>query len=275
MAMAQLQWKSACRTHIGKIRTINEDAYFERPDIGLWIVADGMGGHWGGDLASQIIVNRLANMTHPGNFSVFVEQVHDALKAANKHILRISQKTRQTCGSTVVCLLLQDTHCAYFWAGDSKLYHVRDRDMKQLTTDHSQAEFYVQLGLLSREQACAHPGAHALTRAIGIAEELYVDFDMIEVKCNDRFLLSTDGLGRHLDDGAIAAILNRGGDAGSTSETLVQATLDGGATDNVTVAVVDISASSIRNDEINKSNDDTFSDLNLKELQAKAAFGKP
>jgi protein phosphatase len=236
---APFTWRSATRTHVGRVRTHNEDSCLEQPERGLWAIADGMGGHTRGEFASRLIVEALAAAEASAQLSAFVTAVETALLDANRQLIEHSGKLQQTIGSTVVVLLLRGRHCVYMWAGDSRVYRIRKDRLQQLTTDHSQAERFVEMGLLSRQEAAQHPAAHLLTRAVGVAEPLALDLDIDQVAGGDRYLLCSDGLDRHLTSAEIAQALGS-----STPEqaatSLIETTLARGAVDNVTVTVVDI-----------------------------------
>jgi serine/threonine protein phosphatase PrpC len=138
-----------------------------------------------------------------------------------------------------VALLLHGRHCVYLWAGDSRAYLLRNGVLEQLTTDHSQVELYVKLGLISREEASTHPSSNMVTRAIGADDQLCLDLDMLEAYAGDRYLLCSDGLHKHLSNNDIAQVLVSGSTA-NVARALIDMTLARGATDNVTVAVIDV-----------------------------------
>jgi serine/threonine protein phosphatase PrpC len=241
---APITWASYALSHIGNVRKVNEDAFLDRAAIGLWAVADGMGGHAAGDVASQMIVSTLNQIELPASLSKFTDAVEDALMQVNQELVNAAQTTRQTSGSTVVALLCHGRHCVYIWAGDSRGYLLRDGVLTQLTTDHSQVEIYVQLGLISRDEALSHPSSNMVTRAIGAERDLYLDLDMLEIRPGDRYLLCSDGLHKHIPQRELGNILGKGSPA-TVAHALVDITLARGASDNVTVAIVDIAASAL------------------------------
>jgi protein phosphatase len=232
-------WRSATRTHTGRVRTHNEDASLEQPERGLWAIADGMGGHTRGEFASRLIVDVLAQAPNGARLSGFVTAVETAVLDANRQLIEHSSRLQQTIGSTLVALLIRGRHCVTMWAGDSRAYRMRRNHCQQLTTDHSQAERFVDLGLLSRTEAAQHPAAHLLTRAVGVVEPLALDVDIDEVTGGDRFLLCSDGLDRHVSNDEIARTLKQGTPEQAAS-ALIDLTLARGAIDNVTVTIVDI-----------------------------------
>ncbi len=243
MSTPSFTWTSATLTHTGNVRKHNEDSCLDRADAGLWAVADGMGGHASGDLASQMIVNTLAKVEPGANLSTYVDRVEEALLSVNRKLVDMAAQTQQTSGSTVVILILFGQYGIMMWAGDSRIYRRRGNEFKQLTTDHSQVEAYVEQGLLTREEAAIHPAGNMVTRAVGAAPDLYLEMDIQELQNGDRYLLCSDGLDKHVTDPEIAQILAKP-DPREAAQTLIDVTLSRGAIDNVTVSVIDIKKNS-------------------------------
>lgn len=237
MSAPAITWRSAIRSDVGKVRKLNEDSGLDKPENRLWCVADGMGGHSAGDLASQMIVNSLAKVKVAAQLSEHVDFVEHSILGVNNRLHELSSAQNQTSGSTVVVLLGGQHHCVFMWAGDSRLYRLRDGQIKQLTTDHTQAELYVEQGLITRETAAAHPSGNMVTRAVGASDNLYLDIDIAEVAPGDRFLLCSDGLDKHVSDPEIETIMGDGEPA-EIVDKLIELTLSRGATDNVTVCSV-------------------------------------
>lgn len=234
-----MSWNSSTLSHVGNVRKLNEDSCLDRAEIGLWVVADGMGGHAAGDLASQLIVNTLAKLPAPDSLTGFVNSVEDGLLAANRRLVTMAGETKQTIGSTVVVLLVHGAHGVYMWAGDSRLYRLRNGKLTQLTTDHSQVESMIQQGIISRAEAGGHPAGNMVTRAVGASENLFVDVDMTRLEAGDRYLLCSDGLDKHVADREIEKILGQGSPE-DVAQKLIDVTLSRGAVDNVTVSVIEI-----------------------------------
>jgi len=246
------RWISAAATHVGKVRQVNEDAMLERGDIGLWAVADGMGGHHAGDVASSSIVNILGEM-HPSNrLSAYVDEVEDRILAINERLRRMAaeHEDNRTIGSTIVAMLAQDSHCAFLWAGDSRVYRSRDDQCVQITRDHSQVEEMVQQGLILREDAEQHPAANIITRAVGASDNLYIDVDIEELMDGDTYLLCSDGLYKHITDEEIAELLKTK-NINDIPHQLINTTLERGAIDNVTVIAVRALRTAAPQSEIN------------------------
>jgi serine/threonine protein phosphatase PrpC len=234
-------WSSYGLSDTGKVRKHNEDSMLARPEAGLWVVADGMGGHSAGDVASQMIVNSLKDVQAGGKLNKYINDIEDRLLEVNKRLVAKAQQTdhKTTIGSTVVAMLAYGKYCVYIWAGDSRLYRLRNGQLRQMSTDHSQVEMYVEKGLISREEALVHPHGNMITRAVGASDELYLDMDIQELAHKDRYLLCSDGLTKHVTDMEIQDILNEGTNQESC-KTLVNLTLERGAVDNITAVVIDI-----------------------------------
>lgn len=236
-----LSWSSFGITDVGKVRKLNEDSLLDRPEIGLWVVADGMGGHEGGDVASQMIVNSLGKIHEGITLDRYIDDIEDRLLKVNKRLLaRAEESERQvTIGSTVVGMVAYDKFCTFFWAGDSRLYRLRNNALRQLTTDHSQVEIYIEQGLINRNEAATHPHGNMITRAVGASDDLYIDFDIQEMKSGDRYMLCSDGLTKHIEDIEFEEMLSEGSVEESCKE-LIALTLERGAGDNVTTIVIDV-----------------------------------
>ena len=213
----------------------------ERPETGMWVVADGMGGHAAGDVASQLIVNSLKKVHEGLSLERYIDDIENTLISVNKKLIDKANESakRTTIGSTVVMMLTHDKYCVYLWAGDSRLYRLRDSQLRQMTTDHSQVEQYVEQGLISREEAAVHPHGNMITRALGATPIFFLDMDIQEMKKGDRYLLCSDGLTKHTEDYEFQEILGNG-TAEEICKEMIDMTLDRGAGDNVTAIVIDI-----------------------------------
>ena len=213
MKVAQRLWSSAGRTDTGKVRARNEDAFLDQPQQGLWVVADGMGGHQAGDLASRLIVESLAELPAGLDFEDRLDALRDCLHRLNRHLSLGLTLTAETpdllVGSTVVALLAEGSRVACVWAGDSRCYLLRGRQLFQLSRDHSLLQQLVEERGMSPADAARQPGAHALTRAIGADEELQLDILELKSLPGDVFLLCSDGLYQDLDHDLLTAALLR------------------------------------------------------------------
>lgn len=237
----RLSWHSYGITDVGKKRKLNEDALLERTEIGLWAVADGMGGHHAGDFASQLLVDSLKKIHEGTSLVRYIDDIEDCMLKANERLIEKAKESDKhtTIGSTIVILLAYEQYCTYIWAGDSRLYRQRDGDLRRLTTDHSQVEQYIEQGLISPEEAIGHPHGNMITRAVGATDTLFLDMDIQEMKAGDRYLLCSDGLTKHIVDYEFQDILQEG-TVEEACKMLIDLTLSRGAGDNVTAIVVDI-----------------------------------
>ena len=234
-----LMWTSSAISHTGNVRPLNEDAYLEKGDIGLWAVADGMGGHNAGDLASTTVIAALAQVNQPDHLSSFVNEVEDQLLKTNTQLREIANQynDNRTIGSTIVTLLAYHQHCIIMWAGDSRAYLCRDGVLSRISRDHSQVEELVRQGIILPEDAETHPSANVITRAVGGSDNLYVDIDAEGVQAGDTFLLCSDGLYRHISDKELNTFLVKE-NLDDICQQLLSLTLERGAKDNVTIIVI-------------------------------------
>ena len=235
-----LRWNSRAISHVGVVRKNNEDSYLHRPDLGLWAVADGMGGHSAGDVASQTVVECLGQVATNGSLSSMVESAEDKLLEANRRLLALAVNQHQrTIGSTAVALLARGSHVACLWAGDSRAYRIRGKRIERMTQDHAMVEDLVSSGLMSRDEAMSHPQANRITRAIGAMPGLFVDVELFALEPGDIFLLCSDGLYKELNDAEIVKALNGNEQA---VDALINLALERRARDNVTVVAVRFTA---------------------------------
>jgi protein phosphatase len=235
---SQFRWTSSARSDAGRVREINEDACLDQSALGRWAVADGMGGHAVGDLASRLVIDALGRLASPVSMKSFVADARARLQTANRQLREEAARRQvQRIGSTVVVLLACDRFCGYIWAGDSRLYLLRQGSLRQLTRDHSQVEALKSLGVLTEEEARHHPAQHMITRAVGATDVLELDDDAIEVVDGDVFLLCSDGLSNEVGEEDMLAVLSKTAGA-NASEELVDLALARGGRDNITAVVV-------------------------------------
>lgn len=234
---AELRLEHAVLTHAGRVRANNEDAYCARPDAGLFLVADGMGGHENGEWAAAAIADAIRDVALSGHFEADSQAVAEALHRANATIWAEAQARGLQMGSTAVALLIRDRRFAVLWVGDSRAYLQRGEQLVRISHDHTQVQEMIDRGLLSPEDADGHPMSHVLARAVGVRDTVAVDVIADEIEPGDVFLLCSDGLMARVEDAEIDAIL-RVQDAAARVERLVALTLERGAPDNVTVVTV-------------------------------------
>jgi serine/threonine protein phosphatase PrpC len=233
------RYLSSSATDVGCTRALNEDALLERPEIGLWAIADGMGGHESGDLASQTIIESLFRIEPALDPAGFLRDVQWRIRVAHQALRREAarRETQSTIGSTVVALLISGQEYTCVWAGDSRAYLLRDGKMSQITRDHSLVQEMVEAGQLEPEQAESHPRANVITRAVGAAEDLELERRTDRFRPGDRIMLCSDGLTRQVPEAEIAEIL-RNSKIAEAAPALVQVALEHKTRDNVSVIVV-------------------------------------
>jgi serine/threonine protein phosphatase Stp1 len=229
-------------THNGTVRKHNEDAFVSRPDIGLWAVADGAGGHDAGEVASGMLAEALNEIPPSLSGAELLTVVRERVAAV--HAALLEEAARRGGGSmiasTLVVLMVRAGHFACLWAGDSRVYLMRGGLMQQVTRDHSLTQELVDAGAITPAQAEHHPQANVITRAVGGGDEV-LELEKVSgtLEAGDRFLLCSDGLSKELDEATLTALL--GTDEGEgPGEALVGAAVAHGARDNVTAVVVDV-----------------------------------
>lgn len=250
MSVIQSEIAQSCGlSHKGLVRQINEDSFLDLPQKGLWVVADGMGGHEAGDVASQMIVASLSRASLTGPLAERLNEIEDVLDQVNRNLLdrgadikaqNPQVKKQLVMGSTIVLLVAEDNRLGVvMWAGDSRVYRLRQGQLTQISSDHSQVATYLRQGLITPEEAAYHPERHMITRAVGSHADLYLEAELCEFVTGERYLLCSDGLTRHLTDPDIAKLLGQGTPE-EVCKQLIDLTLERGAKDNVTALVVEI-----------------------------------
>jgi protein phosphatase len=237
IGVSPFRFDAGSATHAGKVRERNEDACLVRTDVGLWAVADGMGGHEAGDLASRTLVESLDTIEQPEAAADLLEQCEAQIRRANQRIMDLSRaRSGATIGTTAAILLVRNAHYACLWAGDSRIYLVSNGSIRQLSRDHTEVEELVATGTLSREQAEKWP-SNIITRAVGVAEQVELEIATGQVKAGDVFVICSDGLTKHLRDDEILQHAT-GRNARAACEAMLELALERGGLDNVTVVVV-------------------------------------
>ncbi len=248
-----MTWKGKGLTHIGKVRQLNQDAFGIYDHLGLWLIADGMGGHPGGEIASQLAIEKMAahfekhqpalvkNLNMSKAPTVILQQT---LEAAN-HAIRDHARQHielTDMGTTAVAVYIDGRSpsvATIAHAGDSRAYLLRDQTLSPLTRDHSLVEERIELGILTPEQALTHPLRHIITRALGIDQIVAPSMTTIEVTEKDQLLLCTDGLTKMMTDQQIVdTILSGNITPDRTCYALVEEANNRGGEDNVTVVMV-------------------------------------
>ena len=227
---------AAAATDIGLVREGNEDSYLV--DEPLFAVADGMGGHRGGEVASQLALETVEKLFRKGTGDL-AEQVQEA----NRAVFERSVEDRQVAGmgTTLTAALVEGDRIRLAHLGDSRAYLLRDGELRRLTEDHTLVHRMVTEGEISEEEAEAHPQRSVLTRALGVDMFVDVDDDVVQVRSGDRLLLCTDGLTGMVPEDEIEEMLQGIADPSEAAERLVRRANEAGGVDNITVVVLDFS----------------------------------
>jgi serine/threonine protein phosphatase Stp1 len=239
MSIGAINVRESAATHVGLVRSSNQDSYCCNQAAGVWVVADGMGGHYGGERASAAIVERIGDISAHGSFVQNLSAARAAIATANKHIFDEAKAEGRQMGSTVVALVIGEGRYAVLWAGDSRAYLKRGDSFRRLTRDHSQAEELVDAGLLDQQSVAGHPSSHILVRAVGVLPSVDIDEVAGDSAENDTFLLCSDGLHNLVSETEMAKMIDYEAFA-RVSEQLVELGLERGAPDNITVCLTSV-----------------------------------
>lgn len=249
------QARAAGKTDVGRVRTHNEDAYLVRGELGLFAVADGLGGHNAGEVASQMALQAIESfvaraveredITWPfqpsPNLTTAENTLMAALKLANAVVWGEAQRSgeRQGMATTIVALFLNNDSATIAHVGDSRLYRVRGGQIEQLTEDHSLVRQQFNAGTITAEQMAHHPMRNVITRAAGSREEVEVDVRSVPLEAGDVFVLCSDGLSGEITDAEIGGVVtDLAGDPEQAAQDLVERAVAAGGHDNTTVVVV-------------------------------------
>jgi serine/threonine protein phosphatase PrpC len=237
----RLKFHSAASTDVGKSHQENEDSFLNDPARGLWIVADGMGGHSAGKIASEAVVATLERVELPDDIDGRVELITQALQAANAEMRKLSESHADYAGlgSTVTAIVVAGSDAAILWAGDTRVYRKRGDGLEQLTKDHSERQEMVERGdVLS----ILRP-TNVITRAVGGADTLRLSEIRQVVQTGDRFLICSDGAYEDIPPGDLVELLNQP-DCQAACDEIIERVLQGRAKDNATALIVDAVADS-------------------------------
>lgn len=238
---------------VGKKRSKNEDHYLVNEELGLYIVADGMGGHSGGEFASRFAVNTVEEVIQSMNTDPeatvisgvnseetdFGDRLRYAIQVASQKIYdqAMFDQELRGMGTTIVAVLVQGDRLCVAHVGDSRGYLLRGGHLKQITFDHSLVSEQMRAGLISEKDAKNHRFKNIITRSVGYQEDVEIDLNYLEVKSGDRLLLCTDGLSNMLNDERILAIMSDKKDIREACQDLVNQANANGGDDNVTVLI--------------------------------------
>ena len=224
-------------THVGLRRELNEDTYYGDSELGLWLVADGMGGHEYGEVASALAREAVVRETRQGT------PLSQAIRIADEEIITASRRRQDALpmGTTVVAARVNGSRFEVAWVGDSRVYLWRDGKLAQLSQDHSYVQELITQGVISIDQARSHPQRNVVTQALGVTDPNHLNVETMtgELRPGMQLLLCSDGLTEEVDDKGIASTLRHDDcSAQECVDTLIAAALDGGGSDNVTAILV-------------------------------------
>ncbi|WP_395344144.1 PP2C family protein-serine/threonine phosphatase [Ningiella sp. W23] len=239
--MNSSRWMCVAKTDVGTVRKVNEDNYLDCCSAGLWCVADGMGGHARGDVASQLIIEGLSKLIDASKSEskspLNLQQISECIQSVNSVLIQLSKRHDSIVGSTVAILFIQGAKVYCIWAGDSRIYRLRDRYIFRMTRDHSQVEDMVDAGLISASEAEHHPKANIITRAVGAHEELKLEIASFDLDDDDRFLVCSDGLNKVMSDQELESFILEHPFA-DAADALIDIANKRNARDNVTAILV-------------------------------------
>jgi len=235
--MTKLRWASGSCSHVGNVRERNEDTVLERPDVGIWAVADGMGGHDRGDYASSLTVSALPVTSPPVTLNERVQQIADAATSANSRLIDFAADGH-LCGTTLTVIAVVNGSMACLWVGDSRAYLWRNATLEQLTHDHTESQAWADTGEIDNRSNITDDRSHVLTRAIGSELNLEIDLTRVTLVDGDVLVVCSDGLYDELDSAAIVQVLATTESPRQAARQLVGRALEGDCHDNVSAIVV-------------------------------------
>ena len=234
-------FRSSARTHAGASRETNQDAFLSRNDLGLWAVADGMGGHASGEVASRMLTEGMETINAESDLGRMGAQVQAKIQETHDVMTQCASDddALNAMGSTIVVLLGGRDKIECIWAGDSRIYRYREGRMTQLTRDHSLVQQMIDSGALDEETARNHPQRNVITRAVGAQSSLALDSRSDSLASGDKYLLCTDGLYNMLSDDELCKLISAG-PINEAADLLMATALARGADDNVTLILVEV-----------------------------------
>lgn len=239
----------AGKSDIGRVRTTNQDAYHVgkiSSDVAWSVVCDGMGGANGGNVASLVAVGAIsANMDRNYKPEKPDSSIHSLITTAviNANAL-VYQKSKQTpdlagMGTTVVLTVIKNDRAYIAHAGDSRAYHISKSQIKQITKDHTMVQYLIETGELTPEEAKDHPKKHLITRAVGVDENIMVDYNEADLEKGDRVLICSDGLSNLVSEEEISAIVKKNNTLVDAIDKLIELANERGGNDNITVVIME------------------------------------
>ncbi|WP_415884425.1 PP2C family protein-serine/threonine phosphatase [Neptuniibacter sp. QD34_54] len=237
----QLTWRSVARTETGHVRKINEDALYTCDQQAHWAVADGMGGHHAGDVASQLVVERLSKLPVGDNLACRIDRLEDTLVATNQELLNMAGGNGKVIGTTVAGLIFDTNRYLVYWCGDSRVYLLRNGCLNQETVDHTLVQEMLEQGRINPVDVPNHPERNVITRAVGANDSLFIDMDLRPLQAGDLFLICSDGLDKEIGENELTQLLNQSArDINQGIDLLMSKCLERSAKDNITLVLVSV-----------------------------------
>jgi serine/threonine protein phosphatase PrpC len=235
-----LIFDTAAVTHQGRVREFNEDSIYTDSDKGIWLVADGVGGHRDGNVASAMIRDHAGNIGNRGSIDELADAFRASIAGVNRELLAISNgESHLLVGSTVVALLIRGPDFRCLWAGDSRCYLIRNNRIQRVSRDHTEVQELVDRGVISASEAATWPRRNVITRAVGADPDLELEQVSGKLQAGDRFILCSDGLTGHVSDEEILE-MSATVRARDASRTLLDLALTRGGKDNISVVTVNV-----------------------------------
>jgi protein phosphatase len=232
------RFETGAATHTGRVRAENEDAHIVLPEAGLWAVSDGMGGHEAGGLASSTIVRGLGSIKPQSSVAHLLAVCEECVLGANDYLNQIGKERGGVIvGATLAVLLAQGADYACLWAGDSRIYRVREGEIRQISRDHTEVQALIDQRIFTPLEGKAWPRRSVITRAIGVSPDPGLEVENGILLDGDAFVICSDGLTEHVSDSEIAKLVSTR-PSQDACDHLVALSLERGGTDNVTVIVV-------------------------------------
>ena len=231
---------TASVTHQGLVRKFNEDSIFTNTKAGVWVVADGMGGHKDGNVASSMIAAAAQELSAQTSMTAHVSQFQQQLQSVNRKLLSLSNgDSNAIIGSTVVALLIHDNNYSCIWAGDSRCYLIRSGALSQISHDHTEVQELVDTGMITKDEARTWPRRNVVTRAVGAHQDFQLETVSGSLKAGDCFVLCSDGLTGHLEDQEILDKVSWSSGQ-EACDSLLSLALERGGKDNISIIIINI-----------------------------------
>jgi serine/threonine protein phosphatase PrpC len=229
-------FETAALTHPGTRGHENQDAHLPGSPAGIWAVADGMGGHHDGGLASRSLVDALCIIPRQASAALLLRACEAAVLQINEHLARTAAERGATIGTTLAALLVHDSDFACIWAGDSRIYRIGPERVERISHDHTEVQDLVDQGVISEQERQRSPRRNVITRAIGVSDHVELEMSQGLLAAGDTFLLCSDGLTNHVGDHELGPAVSAPTLAGAC-QALVDLALARGGGDNITVVV--------------------------------------